>query len=157
MNQDEIDKAFLDLALARKQVRQARRAFAGSPEGQFTRVMLGAMQQYQKARVEGVSREDAIKGIEGELRAAWPMKTSKFAPACALCDDTGWREHTCTDQMRCGRDRCQKDPSFEHPYVASCGCARGERHRTKTFTPREAAATVGRTQKPKKGFTRFGS
>ena len=142
----------------RQQARQARRAFASEPVSAFVRTMRDVMAQYLRARAEGVSREDAVRGIEAELREAWPGNTSKFVPDCAFCDDTGWREHVCTEALRCGRERCARQhPAWEHPYVASCGCQTGQTHRRRVQTPDDAVNATGRTQKPKKGFTRFGS
>ena len=126
----------------------------------FVRTMRDVMAQYLRARAEAASAGSGcgVRGIEAELREAWPGKTSKFVPDCAFCDDTGWREHVCTEALRCGRERCARQhPAWEHPYVASCGCQTGQTHRRRVQTPDDAVNATGRTQKPKKGFTRFGS
>jgi hypothetical protein len=118
--------------------------------------MQGAVSQYLQARTEGVDREHAIAGLDAELRAAWPKSVSKFKPACDACDDTGYREMTCWDSQRCGREVCARNPERQHAYVVSCDCVKGDRFRPKTFTPDDQLASVGRTQKKRGGFTRFG-
>lgn len=41
---------------------------------------------------------------------------------CATCRDTGWREHDCTAENRCGRSFCARQPSYTHKYVSACLC-----------------------------------
>jgi hypothetical protein len=140
----------------RAHARSVRREFLTSPVSAFVRAMKGAITQYLAAREQGVSRQDGIRGLEEELRGAWPKSVSKFKPACDACDDTGYREWTCWDQQRCGREVCAKNPERTHLYVVPCDCAKGDRFRPKTFTPDDQLASVGRTHKKRGGFTRFG-
>lgn len=143
----------------RQEARERRRAFASTPLSAFVRTMQATMRQYLIARAQGVDREDGVCGLEAELRAAWPGKTTKFPFDCTLCDDTGWREYVCTHEMRCGRKLCaEKHPAEEHPYVASCGCPRGLRNRRQVQTTEDAIAAAGRVQKAKKrGWSQVGS
>jgi hypothetical protein len=141
---------------ARKAVRDARRAFAQSGDSAFVQVMQGAISEYTRMRSEGVSREDAIRGLEAELRGAWPKSVSKFKPACDGCDDTGYRELVCWDGQRCGREVCARNPERQHPYVVACDCGAGDKMRKRSYAPDEALTQVGRSQKKPRGFSRFG-
>lgn len=141
----------------RQAARAKRKAFTASPDGAFVRAMKSAMAEYHQMRAADVSREDACQGLEAVLRDAWPHVPSKFSPACDACADTGWRETLCWHEARCGRRRCHDlHPSTEHPYGVPCDCAAGDRMRAKVKTQEDAIAAVGRTQKAKKGFQRFG-
>jgi hypothetical protein len=143
---------------SRSEIQRQRLAFARSTEGRFGPVMRKAMDQFHRMRTEGVSREDAIRGIDAELRDSWPFPPTKF-PACSGCDGTGWRITTCTHQARCGRERpCSlQTPDFEHDYAVECECTAGERFRKQRFdNPEEHLAAVGRRQKAKpRGFSRL--
>ncbi len=141
---------------AAKEARKARRAFASSPVSTFVRKMRDVIALYLRARSEGVSREDGIRGVEEELRAAWPKSVSKFKPACDECDDTGWREMVCWDRQRCGRKVCAANPEKQHGYVVPCECPSGDRMRSRTRSTDDALVSVGKTQK-KRSFSRFGS
>lgn len=145
-------------AAERAEARKKRRAFASSPLSAFVRVMRKCMELYLKARGDGVSREDGVKGIEAELIAAWPKKVSRFAPACSTCDDTGWDEHICFDGHRCGRKWCHDaHPAHEHRYVIACVCPAGDKHRKRIVTVEDEIARAGRMAKKKaSGFTRVG-
>lgn len=151
MSTEAIDRAATELAEARKAARAIRRDFARSPESAFVRVMKGVITQYLQARKDGVSRDDGIRGIEEELRAAWPKSVSKFAPNCQACEDTGWMERTCWDQQRCSRKLCIDNPERQHLYVVPCHCAKGDRFRPRQFTPEDAIAVASRTKKKKPG------
>jgi hypothetical protein len=116
-----------------------------------------ALALYLKARGEGVSREDGIRGLEEELRAAWPKGVSKFKPACEDCEDTGFIDRVCWERMRCGREVCAKNPDRQHGYVDICHCPNGEKKRgRRAFTPDDAITAAGRTQKKRGGFARVG-
>lgn len=142
---------------AAKAARASRRAFASSPVSAFVRKMRDVIALFLRAREEGVSREDGIRGIEEELRAAWPKTVSKFKPACDECDDTGWREMVCWDRQRCGRKLCAANPERQHAYVVACECAAGDRMRRRQRTTDDDLAAVGKTAKKRGGFSRFGS
>lgn len=124
----------------------------------FVRKMQKVMDDYREARAAGMSRADAVKGIEAELRSVWPHRPSKFGPACDACEDTGWREVVCWSDLRCGRESCAKGhPGFEHTYVMACDCAKGDRRagRLAMDTP-DAVADAMRVRKPKRsGFSRW--
>ena len=66
----------------RKTARAHRRAFAASPLSAFVTAMRAAMDEYRTFRREGVSRDDACRGLEAVLRDAWPHQASKFDDAC---------------------------------------------------------------------------
>lgn len=141
----------------RAAARANRRAFASSPLSAFVRLMRTCIDLYLKARKDGVSREDGIKGIEAELRGAWPKAVSKFTPACSSCDDTGWEEHLCFDRRRCGRKWCaDAHPAHEHRYVIACVCPSGDKHRKRIATVEDEIARATRVAKKKPSFTRIG-
>lgn len=141
---------------AAKAARQGRKAFKASVLSAFEKAMRAVMRQYLAARAGGVSQEDGIKGIEEELRAVWPKGVSKFRPDCDACEDTGWEERTCWDQHRCSRKACVDYPERQHRYVVACRCMKGDRFKPKVWQPEDQLAAVGKTQKPKRGFTRVG-
>lgn len=146
-----IERAAEEVTAMRKAVRDKRRAFAASVFSVFERAMRKALGLYLDARRQGVSREDAEKGLELEIRAAWPKSVSKFAPQCGSCDDTGWTEHTCWERHSCGREVCARNPERVHLFVEPCGCAAGDRMRKKIRTTDDAIQAAGRTQKRKAG------
>lgn len=149
------DAAFVELADAKRAVKASRRAFATTPASRFVKAMWQAMALYLGARRDGVSREDAARGLEEELRAAWPKSVSKFAPACGDCEDTGYVEHICWERHRCGRRTCAENPERQHAFVEPCICAKGQKFTAKVRHVSDAIAAAGRTQK-KRGMSRFG-
>jgi hypothetical protein len=152
------DAAFVELAEAKRAVRASRRAFATSPQSAFVRTMRAVMDDYTKARQSGVSREDALRGLELELRSAWPKDVSKFRPGCDACDDTGYVDHVCWDQNRCGRQSCVRHPESQHGYVTVCHCLKGDRFRQKVRAAEDDIAAAVKTQRKKnRGFQRMGS
>jgi hypothetical protein len=152
-----VDAAFVELAAAKKTIRASRRAFAQT-HSVFVKAMWSAMAQYSQAIQQGVSREDAAKGLEEEIRGAWPKSVSKFKPACDSCDDTGYIDRVCWDRHRCQREVCAHNPERQHSYVEICHCPKGDLKRPKQHTPDDAFSGAGRTGKKKpRGFTRFGS
>lgn len=157
MTTDAIDRGRDEFYAAKKAARDARRAFVQSADMGFVRAMRHAIRQYLEARIQGVSREDGCKGLEEELRAAWPKSVSKFRPACDNCEDTGWVEKTCWERQRCGREVCARNPERQHAYVEPCHCAAGDKKRTRVFTPDDAMAAVSRTAKKKTGWRQVGA
>ena len=151
------DAAYVELAEAKKAVRASRRAFAKSPDSAFVRTMRGVITQYLQARAAGVSREDGIKGIEEELRGAWPKSVSKFKPTCDNCEDTGWVERTCWDRHRCSRQVCARNPERTHAFVEQCHCEKGSARVKRTYTPEDAIAAAGRTARKKTGWRQVGA
>jgi hypothetical protein len=142
-------------AALQRAVKQSRRQFTAS-DSAFVRDGWAAMDDYQKMRQEGVSRDDAVKGIEAVIRSAWPKAVSKFSSECQACDDTGWHEQTCWSEQRCTRKGCVDNPAREHQYVSACYCPKGDRFKPKQYAPEDEIAAVGRTQRKPKGFTRYG-
>lgn len=151
------DAAYVELAEAKKAARASRRAFSKTIDSAFVRTMKGVMVEYLKARAGGVSREDGLRGIEEELRSAWPKGVSKFQPSCDACADTGYVDHVCWDQHRCGRETCQLRPESQHGYVTVCHCLKGDRFRRKVRAAEDEIAAAVKTQRKKRGgFTRMG-
>lgn len=151
----------LDPDALRRSASAARKAFAASPLSRFVRKMREVMRDYLKARSEGVSREDAVKGIEEVLRAEWPKRPSQFK-TCDGCDNTGWRLTECSHRMRCNRYNCGiAEPSWAHDYVVPCECPKGDPFRRsgqpKYIAPDDDLTSAGKTRgKKSRGFTRFG-
>jgi hypothetical protein len=151
------DAAFVELAEAKKAVRASRRAFASTVASKFVKAMQHAFGLYREARKQGTSRDEAAVGLEQALRAAWPKAPSRFARDCDACEDTGWVEHFCWHEQRCGRKSCSENPERQHAYVTACHCVKGDRFRPKVFNPEDAIAATARTQRKKRGgFTRMG-
>lgn len=146
-----------DTKALRASARASRRDFAQSSMGRFERVMRAAMRDYLSVREQGVSREDAVKGIEAVLRDVWPIKGPRYCPVCDVCDDTGWRLRTCTHELRCARTRiCHyAEPEWKHTYVVPCDCAAGDKFRAKLQTREDALVSIGRTKTKKKGWRSF--
>jgi hypothetical protein len=150
------DAAYVELAEAKKAVRASRRAFAKSPDSVFVRTMKAVMDRFRANLAQGVGKDEAIAEIERDLRAAWPKSVSKFRPNCDACEDTGYVEHWCWHEQRCGREVCAKNPERQHAYVTFCHCPKGDKKRPRTMTPEDGIAAAVKTQK-KRGFSRIGS
>lgn len=143
----------------RAEVRKERREFARSRLGRMARLMWEAVTDYLKARREGMSREDGVRGIEAVLRDVWPLRPTRVKP-CDFCGDTGYRETACNYAMRCGRYRCSTSgQEWEHAYVVPCDCALGDKFRAKAHVSGEdQLASVGRTRKkPSNNWRTIGS
>jgi len=151
------DAAYVELAEAKRAVRASRRAFTKTPASAFVKAMWNAMAQYSDAIRQGMGRDVAARGLEEEIRGAWPKSVSKFKPACDSCDDTGYIDRVCWDRHRCSRESCQLNPERQHNYVEVCHCPKGDRFRPKQRAPDDAFSGAGRTAKKKRGFTRFGA
>lgn len=83
-----------------------------------------AMDDYLAMRAAGVSREDAVKGIEGLLRALLPPKRMEpWHFECEACEDSGWETRSCHPGTRvtCGLRRCDGEHP-EHTYAVACWC-----------------------------------
>lgn len=141
-------------AAALKAAREARKGFVQTL-GRIARTLMDAMTEFARMRQQGVSHDDACRGLEGVLRDVWPA--SQYQPACAICEDVGWEERVCQHRVRCGRKWCGlAEPAWEHRYVSPCACGAGDRHRERVYQPEDAIAAVGRTQRPRRGFSRIG-
>jgi uncharacterized protein YegP (UPF0339 family) len=141
-----------DAKQARAAAWKARQEFKKSPEGKFTRSMKAAMGEYLRMREQGVSRDDAVKGIEAVLRATWPFKTRE-KQTCDSCDGTGWRLKVCQHMARCARERIcwQAEPEWEHDYVVPCDCELGDRFKPAVRSAEQELASVGRKKPAKSG------
>lgn len=156
MSRDALREEHESLQRATQDAR--RHAIVGNVTA-FVRTMQRVMDEYREARAAGISRADAVKGIEAELRSVWPHRPSKFGPQCDACEDTGWREQTCWSDLRCGREMCAKaHPGFEHLFVVPCDCQKGDRRAGRGMDTPDAVAEAMRIRKPRaKSFSRFGS
>lgn len=145
---------------AQRAAMKARKAFAEkfSP---FVKAMQEAIETYLSFRKQGISRADAIKGLEHVLRETWPKNVSKFSAMCDACDDTGFEEHVCQLYARCGSKFCErKGDEHQHLFVRFCQCGKGRGFaavaRRKSGKD-EPAESIGKVSKPKRGFSRIGS
>lgn len=148
----------IDLAASaadlRRHVRAARRAFARTSEYRKSVALEGAVREYLHMRAEGVSAEDACKGLEPFLRELF--RTTKFTPTCDACDDRGVIFGRCTDTDRCGAKFCALNPEVEHSYARPCVCGHGDRFRQRNKpSPDDAIVAAGKTKR-KTGFSRYG-
>lgn len=147
-----------DVTTLRRAARDGRRAFARSQDGQIATQLKDAWREYERMRREGVSRDDACRGLELILRDVFPA--TPYGPDCTICDDTGWRIKTCSDRLRCARRRCaHADPEWEHTYAVLCDCPKGDAKRQRVLAAEDALAAVGRAQQrkpPARGFRRMG-
>lgn len=139
-------------------VKLSRREFAASVESAFVKAMRQAMDEYLAMRTAGVSRDDAVKGLEAVLRETSPFKLTKFPVACPTCEDTGWEPRICWHELRCGSKACHDaHPGHEHRHVSPCGCMKGDRFRPRQYAPEDEIAAAGKVRKPKpRGFSRVG-
>jgi len=140
------------------EARANRRAFFKSEDSAFVKEMKQAQKSYVQMRSEGVSLDDACRGLEAVLRGAWPKPATKFPAQCEACEDGGWRFRTCADQMRCGRMWCaNQHPASEHTYVEPCGCVAGDRHQKRIAQVDDEIAAAGRMAKRKtRGWSAVG-
>jgi hypothetical protein len=146
--------AFVELAEAKKAVRASRRAFASTAASVFVKAMQAALALYRQARAAGTPRDDAAAGLEQALRGAWPKAPSRFRPDCDNCDDTGYVEHFCWHEQRCGRKSCSENPERQHAYVTTCHCPKGDRKRQRVRDAADQIAAAVKTQKKPRGFAR---
>jgi hypothetical protein len=154
MSVEVIDTA--DVKGLRKLARDGRKAFMASPLSRFVVKMREVMADYLNAREAGVSRDDAVRGIEAVLREEWPQRVSKFEH-CGACDGTGWRMTECVHGMRCSRYRCGiAESSWFHTYAVPCDCASGDKHRKRLVQVDDLAAAGKTRRKKPSGFTRTG-
>lgn len=101
-----------------------------------------AMDDYLAMRAAGVTREDAVKGLEGLLRVLLPMRRAEeWHYECVVCEDSGFEFRTCypDTSYHCGMRSCRK--RREHTYTVFCAC----RPTNRTWLRRQAVlhGTVG--------------
>lgn len=150
------DELYAEQRRIKAEVRTRRKTFATGPEQGIARQLERAMDEYRKMRAEGVSREDACRGIEAVLRDVFPL--TKFPPKCDVCDDTGWEYRTCNHAHRCGRWRCSEAAqNEEHNYVTRCTCPLGEAHRPTSGGGEDAITRTGKVGHKPRSFSRFGA
>lgn len=123
------------VAYRRKLRREAavnRRRF-GEVYGPITKTLMGAMDEYHRMRSEGVSKDDAVKGLELVLREVMPMKGTP-PRICEDCTGTGWELRHCRYGARCNRRLCGEAPpgEREHDYVVPCHCPLGDRFKRRS-------------------------
>lgn len=154
---DELVNALVEFTSARQVARANRAAFKKSPASKFVKSMQAAMREYERMLSEGVSSDDAERGIEAVLHDTWPH-TPRRSDTCGTCDGTGWRERLCQHAVRCNRKKCGlSEPQWEHAYVVPCDCVDGDRHRAKIPTGEDSLVSVGRSKRPSKMKARWKS
>lgn len=143
----------------RDEARAARREFARSPEGSFARTMQDAITDYLKARDEGVSREDALKGLEAVVRSCWPRgRNREWKYLCDTCDDTGWEYRECRPYRRCQPKHDDWPSERTHTYVTPCQCEKGDRFRKRAhqLDQEQELTQIAKRKKASGGFSRIG-
>lgn len=66
---------------------------------------------------------------------------------CHTCQDTGWKEHQCTNDTRCGRHFCtQMGEKHAHSYYSACPC----REHNSTYRRNTLASQLGHGNKEAK-------
>jgi len=107
------------------------------------------MQLRAEMRQSGASESDCAKALERVIRANWPIVPESEwpywarVPRCIKCDGYGWQRETVTDRLGQVVD-----------VVEPCTCEKGRRY----VAQQQAAdfTQAGKTEKPKKGFQRWG-
>jgi hypothetical protein len=147
------DEALADVRAARGR----RRSFVAE-FGPFVKAMREAMKEYLGMRTQGVSRDDALRGLEGVIREIWPKgREREWTFYCQVCSDIGYELTDCRHLKRCGRKFCaHKDDEWEHRYAVPCGCVKGDRFRAKAYSAEDAIEKASKARKTKRGFTRAG-
>lgn len=113
-------------------IRQQRRR-AERVNGPFVQAMTEAMAGYRTMRREGVSREDAVKGLALVVKEHWPRgRQEPWHVYCEDCQDTGLRT--------------VRKPAAE--WKEPCVCQKGRRwlenHTPKAETPQTVAASAAK-------------
>ena len=141
----------------RAEARAKRLAFASSPESRFVRTMKECITDYSRAIAEGVSQEDAVKGLESVLRAESPFRISKFKD-CDGCGGSGRRLLECNHALRCGREACsEREEGYAHTYVVPCECDKGDKFRARPTVVEDDLAQAARAKRRKQtGWTQWG-
>jgi hypothetical protein len=124
-----------------------------STQRRLGKAVVEAVAEFRRMRREGVSVQDAAKGIEYVLRDAWPVTIPEDDPrlhrACLTCDDTGWEPYT-------ARHRAVREPV---QFVRFCHCLRGQNRlrNCEKSDPKsdEDALISGAAQRRKSGFKRI--
>jgi hypothetical protein len=135
-----------------RDVRDKRRNFTQAPVGKLAKRMFDALGEYLEYRKAGVSREDAVKGIEAVLREEIPLSPFRD-DECVNCDDTGFEIKTCSRFRRCGRNSCLRKPAeYEHQFADLCTCTEGQKRAQRQAEPGspDDLASVGRSRARRK-------
>lgn len=136
------------------EAREGRHTFRQGPEQGLAQTLRATMTEYHHMRGQGVSQEDACRGLEAILRDVFPV--THFPPHCAVCADTGWEEQTCSFPRRCGRRRCSEaEDAFEHGYVEPCICPSGDKFRQRLMAVADAEVAAGKTKRRTRSFSRL--
>lgn len=121
-----------DLASAFSQlqgtVKKQRREFH-KKHGLLAQTFIVQMRVWDQQKVEGVSRDDRLNGLDIALRSAWPKgRDEPWRYNCENCDDTGLVMRECGGDAMCGR---RKKPHYAHTYGEPCWCSNGGKFKTK--------------------------
>lgn len=92
-----------------------------------------------------------VKQIQAEIarrqREMLSHRQREWKDECLTCKDSGWREHHCTQQTRCGRKFCaQLGEKHEHTYYSACPC----REHNSTYRRNTLASQLGHGNKENK-------
>ena len=117
-----------------------RRKQAEKVNGPFVTAMVDALSEYRRMRIDGVSREDAVKGLALVVKESWPRgRAEPWKVYCESCQDTGLRTVKKPSTLYGGADAEWKEP---------CQCQKGriwhENHQPKRDTPQTVAASAAR-------------
>lgn len=91
-----------------------------------------------------------VKQIQAEIQRRdrdTVARAREWKDECKTCHDSGWIEHLCAAQHRCGRRFCaEMGEKHEHTYYAACLC----REHNSTYRRNTLASQLGRGTKEKK-------
>lgn len=108
-----------------------------------------AQAEYLQMRAQGVSREDAVRGIEQVLRDLYPLRRL-WRYHCETCQDLGWAIERVAYRL---------DPKLTYEAAVFCSCRYGLA-RLEAERQREArthdVTQAGRTSRRRSGFVRVG-
>lgn len=132
-----------------------RRRKAARQLGPLAQTYTAAMEQWDREKDDGVSKEDRIAHLETILRAAWPQ-TRAWHYLCEACRDTGLVIRVCRAGDRCSlvsmldpsKLLCAQDPdTATHEYGVPCHvCEKGKRFRPKPKETPEDFSHAGRSK-----------
>ncbi len=146
---DLLAQAHAELRIA---VRKERRAFRRSPKGVLAQTVMAVITRRDQMRADGATEADLNADMETAIRQCWPF-TREWKYLCDKCDDHGLAMGECPGDATCGRTL----PHMAHSFGTPCWCSAGNRFKAKARpTGDDDLATVGKTRKNPRGFTRFG-
>lgn len=91
-----------------------------------------------------------VTAIQAEVarrqRELLTRRQTAWKDECTTCRDSGWVEHHCTPQVRCGRRFCaEMGEKHEHEYYSPCAC----REHNSTYRRNTLASQLGHGNKGK--------